>query len=268
VILLVDIGNSRLKCAHLAGGRIGPQQSFEYAAWTVEDWRRQLFDGNAVAGVFAATVAGGASETRLRSAAAAAGVGQVRFVQSTASAAGVRNGYAAPAQLGVDRWLALIAAHRHWTGPCCVVDVGTAATVDALAADGTHFGGFIVPGPDLMNRSLMYGTSELATRAARAAGDAEGFYADNTREAIGRGCVLALVALAERASDELERRAGSAPRLLVTGGAGESLLPWLRRPAEFVPDLVLRGLAVLAAESGRPTGRPDGQSGGRRARRS
>ncbi len=259
MILLVDIGNSRLKCAHLAGARIGPQQSFEYAAWTIEDWRRQLFDGAAVAGVFAATVAGVASETALRQAAAAVGVEAVQFVQSTATAAGVRNGYVDPAQLGVDRWLALIGAHRHWNGPCCVVDVGTAVTVDAMAADGTHLGGFIVPGPDLMVRSLLRGTSDLATRAAQAAGGVEEFFAGNTREAIGRGCVLALVALAERAAAELEHRAGAAPRLLVTGGAGDLLLPWLLRPAELVPDLVLRGLAALAIDAGHSTGQPDGQ---------
>jgi type III pantothenate kinase len=249
VILLVDIGNSRLKYAHLDGERLGSQHFGEYAAWTVEDWRRRLFGGPAVAGVLAATVAGEASETSLRRAAAAAGVESVEFVRSTAAAAGVRSGYDEPTQLGVDRWLALIAAHRHWPGPCCVVDVGTAATVDALAADGTHLGGFIVPGPELMVRSLLRGTSELATRAAQEAGRAEDFFADNTREAIGRGCVLALAALAERAAAELEHRVGAAPRLLVTGGGGESLLPWVRRTAELVPDLVLRGLAVLA---GRP----------------
>jgi type III pantothenate kinase len=248
-MLLVDIGNSRLKYARLDGGRLGSQHSGAYAAWTVEDWRRQLFGGPAVAGVLAATVAGSDTETALRRAAGAAGVGSVEFVRSTATAAGVRNGYDDPAQLGVDRWLALIAAHRHWTGPCCVVDVGTAATVDALAADGTHLGGFIVPGPDLMVRSLLRGTSELATRAAQDAGRAEEFFADNTREAIGRGCVVALAALAERAAAELELRVGAAPRLLITGGAGESLLPWVGRAAELVPDLVLRGLAVLA---GRP----------------
>ena len=259
MILLVDIGNSRLKYAHLAGAYIGPQKSFEYAAWTIEDWHRQVFDAAPVAGVIAATVAGGASAIALRQAAAAAGVADVRFVQSTATAAGVRNGYLDPAQLGVDRWLALIAAHRHWVGPCCVVDVGTAATVDALAADGTHLGGFIVPGPDLMVRSLFRGTRELATRAAQAAEGAEAFFARNTREAIGRGCVLALVALAERAAAELEHRVGTPPRLLVTGGAGASLLPWLRRPAELVPDLVLRGLAVLATEADRLSGQPAGR---------
>lgn len=245
-MLLVDIGNSRLKFARLAGASLGPQRSLEYAAWTDRDWYGQLFDGAAVESVVAATVAGVASETALRRAAAAAGVARVEFVRSTATAAGVRNGYADPAQLGVDRWLALIAAHRHWPGPCCIVDVGTAMTVDALAGDGTHLGGFIVPGPDLMVGSLLRSTSDLAARSAQDAGGAAAFFADNTRDAIGRGCVLALVALAERAAVALEQRAGAAPCLLVTGGAGESLLPWLRRPAEFVPDLVLRGLLVLA----------------------
>ena len=35
-------------------------------------------------------------------------------------------------------------------------------------------------------------------------------------------------------------------RLLVTGGAAPEVLPHLRSTVEHVPDLVLRGLAVLA----------------------
>ena len=88
------------------------------------------------------------------------------FASSTDTAAGVRNGYSNPAQLGVDRWLAVIGAfHRH-RDACCVVDAGTALTIDGVDATGQHLGGFIVPGPRLMVESLLTGTSDLADRWA------------------------------------------------------------------------------------------------------
>ena len=62
------------------------------------------------------------------------------------SACGLRNGYRDPAQLGVDRWLAMCAAWQQFPGSLCVVDAGTAVTIDVVAADGAHSGGLILPG--------------------------------------------------------------------------------------------------------------------------
>ena len=90
-------------------------------------------------------------------------------------------------------------AHATTRGACCVADVGTAATFDAVTRGGEHLGGFIVPGPELMVRSLHGGTADLAghTRGQRPAGDAP--LADNTRDAIERGCWLAVAALIDLA---------------------------------------------------------------------
>jgi hypothetical protein len=81
-----------------------------------------------------------------------------RWVVSTAQAAGVRNGYDHPNRLGVDRWVALIAARQRVLASgqpraALVVMVGTAVTVDALDADGLFVGGLILPGFGLMLRA-------------------------------------------------------------------------------------------------------------------
>jgi type III pantothenate kinase len=171
----------------------------------------------------------------------------VRFIDFSPAAGGVRNAYRNPALLGADRWVAVIGAH-HLGGPraCCVVDVGTAATIDAVLIDGTHLGGFIVPGPDLMVGSLLHGTSDLETHSAASRGQARAFFADNTREAIVRGCHVALGALVDRAHAQLESVGGGPAALVVTGGAVAEVLPHILTPAEHVPDLVLQGLARLA----------------------
>jgi type III pantothenate kinase len=150
--------------------------------------------------------------------------------------------------LGVDRWVAVIAAHHLTREACIVVDIGTAATIDAVTADGQHLGGFIVPGPQLMAASLLRGTSDLLAHATASSSAEPLLFATDTRDAIDSGCRVALAALADRAVDDLQRRAGSRPVLLFTGGAAPLVVPQVRSPVQLVPDLVLRGLAVLASE--------------------
>ena len=249
--LLVDIGNTRVKWARLASdGRTSALSAAAYAGWSVREWRDALFGGPPVGQVLVSSVAGEAVDARLVAAAQLAGIAGVRFVASTREAAGVRNGYADPSLLGVDRWVAAIGAYAHVRGACVVADVGTAATIDVVTATGMHRGGYIVPGPALMVGSLLRSTSDLGERHA-ASGDslADAGFADNTRDAIERGCRLALAALVDRCVLDVAGAGGSPPRLLVTGGAAADVIPYLRSAAEPLPDLVLRGLAVLAGTS-------------------
>ena len=163
--LLVDIGNSRVKWATLDGGRLGEQQAACHAGWTQQDWHRSLFAMPGIEEVFVASVSE-APSAALDAAAAEATGHRAIFVTTGVEAAGVRNAYREPRLLGVDRWLAVIAAHATIDGDCCIADVGTAATFDAVTASGEHLGGFIVPGPGLMVRSLHGGTADLAGHSA------------------------------------------------------------------------------------------------------
>ena len=252
MILLVDIGNTRVKWATLAGGQCSPQRAAAYAQWSAADWQHELFDGPPVGRVLAATVAGAGSRLALADAARRAGTARVDFVASTAAAAGVRNAYPDPGLLGVDRWVAVIGAYHLAQGPCCVVDVGTAATLDVVDAAGQHLGGFIVPGPQMMVRSLRAGTSDLAARTDASGVGGTRLFADNTREAIERGCRLALAALIDRTYAELSQTSVTAPRLYCTGGAVDEVLPYVLAAHERMPDLVLRGLACLASSLAEP----------------
>jgi type III pantothenate kinase len=96
-----------------------------------------------------------------------------------------------------------------------------------------------------MVKSLLAGTSDLADRWAwKSTPDPTRFPA-NTRDAIEQGCLIALAGLVASAQRRLEARAGRTPRLILTGGGAQVLAPWLTQPSEFIPDLVLQGLARL-----------------------
>jgi type III pantothenate kinase len=248
--LLVDLGNSRVKWTTLHDGRLGEQRAASYAGWTVADWRRSLFDVQGIERVVAARVGGGPDAAALDEAARLATGRSVDFVATTAAAGGVRNAYPDARLLGVDRWLAVIAAYQRVRAACCVADVGTAATLDGVSGDGQHLGGFIVPGPDLMMRSLWGGTADLASHTATSGEAAGALFADNTRDAIERGCRLAVAAMIDRGVADMARRLGERPKLLLTGGAAPAIASLLETPAEPVPDLVLRGLAVVSGQPG------------------
>jgi type III pantothenate kinase len=248
VILLVDVGNTRIKWAAWSSGTLAPQRAAEYSGWTRQDWQRELFAEGPYERVVAACVAGDPGRRALEAAARDAGAGHVEFVASTAAAAGVRNAYPEPRLLGVDRWVAIVGAWSLTGSACCVVDVGTAATIDGLDASGRHLGGYIVPGPRLMVRSLLTGTSDLAAHTAASGNDASATLATNTRDAIERGCRVALAALVDHACADVAARAATTPRLLVTGGAAAEIAPYVKARVESIPDLVLHGLARMARD--------------------
>jgi type III pantothenate kinase len=179
-------------------------------------------------------------------------------MQSAAEACGVRNGYVQPELLGVDRWLGLVAARSLHQGSACIVGVGTALTVDLLDAEGQHHGGLLVPGPELMHQALVTRTARIGAAASQAEPQVREGLGVNTAGAMQEGGLLAAAALAVRAATDFAERTNAPVWLCLTGGGAETVAerlptnaPWPEGIAgvEVQPDLVLQGLAVMAAAS-------------------
>jgi type III pantothenate kinase len=169
------------------------------------------------------------------------------FFRSERRAGGVTTLYSEPWRLGADRLVAAIGAfqlskHR----PVCVVSVGTTMTLDFVDANGRHRGGAIVPAPDLMIDSLLWGTHGIRRRARGGRGS-RGLFARSTRSAIGEGARFAAAAIADRAVLEARALTGRSPLMLLTGGAAPDITRLIRTRHRYVPDLVLQGLAVIAS---------------------
>jgi len=249
--LLIDIGNTRIKWARLEQGTLQPQSASPHADWTAQTFVDTLVPACVDAQrVLVSNVAGPRMAQVIREGLAQTRHVEPEFVTATATAGGVRNAYSQPAQLGVDRWLAIIGAHALERGPVCVVSVGTALTIDGVDANGRHLGGVIVPGPDLMVSTLLQNTSDIAQRAEQGT-TSDGFFADNTLGAIQQGAEHAAAALVERAVTAMRQQLKETPKLLLTGGASARLEKSLALPRRLIPDLVLQGLAVLASQSRR-----------------
>lgn len=168
------------------------------------------------------------------------------FAATAAEAFGVRIGYTDPGQLGVDRWLALIATHLLAAGAALIVDAGTAITYDLLEADGTHLGGLILPGVRMLRTALQVGTRIPPWDNPSEPRPGDPSWAADTASAIARASLHAPAALADRLWGRLRDRVGAEPELILTGGDAERLAPLLGRPYRILPALVLQGLALLA----------------------
>lgn len=239
--LLLDLGNTRLKWAlqgaagWTAQGALGWDEDIGALA---EHWRALP----PTAGAIGASVVDAAREQQVAARIRTCFGCAVSWLRTPAAACGVRSAYAEPQRLGVDRFLSMVTAHADGLGDCVLVGVGTALTLDALAADGRHLGGLIAPGPRLMQQALLGATAQVRPQHAGTLVDA----ADNTADAVRSGCWQAAAALVERFVVRMAPRLGGAPVVRLDGGDAAGLVPLLAVPAQSASDSVLRGLALWA----------------------
>jgi type III pantothenate kinase len=256
--LLIDIGNTNLRWGLAGADGLGPTHAVRHdggapldliAAW---DSLAPSPDRVLVANVGGAGVA----DAVARVVRALWGIESEPAV-CRSHCLGVRIAYADPGRLGVDRWLALLAAQPRTPGPKLIIDAGTAVTYDLLLGDGRHLGGLILPGVAMMRRALLQGTRIPqplgapggATGGALGDEGTPGAWATDTDTALAWGGPQALASLADRLTGRLASASGDeAPSVLLTGGDGALLGGLMDQAGELIPDLVLLGLARLAAE--------------------
>lgn len=241
--LLFDQGNSFLKWAESDDGR---WQTGRVECLDSDRLRQFLLvdckDMSAPEEILISSVADGARLTALLEGLAERFGLQPRMVRSTASDCGVINDYAKPETLGSDRWAALIAVANRFTAPACIVDCGTAITIDLLDGSGRFRGGTIMPGLQLSRDSLVRGTAQLRVDPR---GETD-CVARSTADAIQSGTLLGIAGGIERIIDCQQQALGEDVTTYLTGGDAGAIAGLLRRPCEMVEDLVLQGLDVIS----------------------
>lgn len=232
--LLIDAGNTRIKWAIIRGdvwlrnGILPVKEAAELAA--------HLENFNDINETWVSNVAG----ENVQRSIVRMGAGETRFIAAQKHQCGVHNGYANAAQLGSDRWAALIAAWHVTQGKCLVVNCGTATTIDSLSDKGEFLGGLILPGIELMQSSLVSAASNLHA--------AHGRYEEfptNTSDAVISGAIQAGCGAIDRQHALL----GLGAAVVLSGGAAWMLLPHLEKTVRNMDNLVLRGLELIAQEA-------------------
>jgi type III pantothenate kinase len=241
--LLVDLGNTGFRWCWAARDALFEVVYLTHRSSDIYDVASRAWEGAPTpASTWISSVAGPEINTRLTEWLEQHWSLTGHFVTAERRAFGIVNGYREATQLGVDRWLALIGARQIRQGATCVVDAGTAMTLDVLRPDGRHLGGFILPGLGTMREALLSGTRIPRVENV----ECPVFFADDTACAVASGARLALKGVIERSVQALEADVDGEVGLILTGSEASVLSQDLTVPHEIHPDLVLSGLARYA----------------------
>jgi type III pantothenate kinase len=252
--LAIDVGNTRLKWALYEAAFPGAAMLTQGAVFleTIDtlsdaDWKHLP----APRTMLGCVVAGDAVRRRVEQQMEIWDT-EVHWVVASQREAGLVNGYDHPNRLGADRWVALVGARARLLAsgpprPALVVMIGTAATVDAIDAEGRFLGGLILPGFGLMLRALEMGTAGLKFPT----GDVVDF-PTNTSDALMSGGANAIAGAIERQHRKLLERTGEAPALFMTGGAAVKLAPITDLAFETVESLIFDGLLRIQSNRLQP----------------
>ncbi|MGH8051444.1 MAG: type III pantothenate kinase [Arenimonas sp.] len=240
--LLLDCGNTRCKITRvLEDGSLAPVLAIAIDA---DDFLSQLQHrlgsdiGNKRA--YLASVVSEAITSRIESALQTAGFSVIR-VKTQSEALGVRIAYPIPQQLGVDRFLALLAAHQRHES-LLLVSAGSALTVDVLAANGQHHGGMITATETIINAAMETRFVNFRNLSGQPVG-----FSSNTGDALASGARYMVLGIIEKSWREASALLNEPDLpILITGGDAKALLPHLRDNVSHQPTLVLEGLALWA----------------------
>ncbi len=240
--LLIDIGNSRIKWALY-------EATIERQHGSASHTERELLQHAwqtlpSPESIIAANVAGPTLGTTLSRWTEKLWQKEITFITPQAQEYGVTNTYQNPQQLGTDRWLALIAARHISTEALCIIDCGSAITLDLLTRSGDYLGGLILPGLQMMRNSLQLDTHAIALDTTTPSIRQQPCAGKNTHQGVINGTLYATVGAIERCVSELDPE--KKYRCLITGGDAPTLLPLLQGGYQHEPRLVMQGLQIIA----------------------
>lgn len=236
MILLIDVGNTRAKYCTVSKGIRGSIQSIQNELLTNEYFTKYFSN---IERVIVASVSHHKLTNIIESWSIEYQIDYQRVV-SEKSKNGITSGYERPNQLGVDRWLTLIAAKTLYPSKnTLIVDAGTATTVDLLSADGTHKGGWILAGIDTLFKCVLENTSQVKASNENVASLSFGL---NSSDNVNNATWAATVGSISIAMMESEKLGIFIDEIVLTGGNGAVLASLLPQRCTMIEDLVFIGL--------------------------
>ncbi len=250
MILLVDCGNTRAKWRLLGenGEFIVERQELDGSFSDLSSFFSELSGLPSSISVFFASVAGPHLREALIMKLDAVAGSDYSFVdvQVRSEFLGLRIAYSDPSELGVDRWLAMLAAYRRKQSAVLVVSVGTAVTVDKVSESGRHLGGLIAPGWRLLKASLAERTAQLSPASEVELVNA-GSLGANTEQCLTQGLSDMLLSFISVAT---ERFGGDVSSKILIGGDAGQVVTCLDLGFSVKENLVLDGLEIYCGGSG------------------
>lgn len=248
--LYLDLGNSRTKWC-LDNGDSSQYGVCLNGDWTVlkADIDRQPVSAPAV--IIASSVAGAEMEARFSLWSENNFKKSPVFARVEKTLAGVTTCYEDLSRLGVDRWLAMVAAYHEYRSACIVISAGTALTIDYISPGGRHLGGAIAPGLEMMRKALFSGTSQVKLESLTL--PRTWMPGCDTVPCVNAGIAGAVEGLLAKALSHVpadcysecdDSASGQLRQVFLTGGDRDVIAPWCGGQVLIREHLVLQGLKL------------------------
>ena len=242
MILAIDVGNTRIKWGIWQQNVLEHKGAFSYRPEQLEaDLDKYFASLLRQESVYACCVASEQVQLSLQQWFKRQWGINVHFIEPQSQLMGVHNAYEDPQQMGADRWVAMLAAYTKYRKAVCVIDCGTAVTMDIVTAQGQHLGGLIMPGLDMMQNALYKGTRRIRPDK----GDLRDL-GMNTADAVTSGCYQLLANGLQGLIEKYAATVDSELLCVVTGGDAKLLVRENQIHCCHDADLILYGLNVIA----------------------
>ncbi|HAV24000.1 MAG: hypothetical protein A2X67_00880 [Ignavibacteria bacterium GWA2_55_11] len=258
MLLAVDIGNSHTVVGLFDGKRLIVERRFPTAEVTSADdagrFLRSCLSDHSIA---SSSVTGMGISSVVPSAtifyeSASNGLFLARPVVISARLdLGIRIHYADPLAVGADRLCNAVAGYAKFGGPLIIVDFGTATTYDVVGANGDYLGGVIAPGVETSAADLHRRTAQLPRVELHFPSSLIGIDTVSSMQAgILYGAIDAMEGMIGRLKSVLEKREGTAPHVIGTGGFSSFISKHSRALEHAEPSLVLEGVRLICERVG------------------
>ena len=146
-----------------------------------------------------------------------------------------------PDEVGADRLVNSLAAHKIYGGPIIIVDFGTATTFDVVNKEGSYIGGIISPGVHLSMDALDKATARLPRIAINKPNKVIG---SNTITAMQSGIFWGYIGLIEGIISRTKIEAEMEMKVVATGGLSKLFMANTNAIDYIDEDLTLKGIAL------------------------
>lgn len=149
-----------------------------------------------------------------------------------------------PQNVGADRAVNVIAAHRRHPGDLIVIDFGTATTFDVVDYTGAYKGGIIAPGINLSLDALVGAAAKLP-RIAIEAPDSASVIGRTTTSQMLVGIYFGYVSMIEGLVGRMKAEVGRPVKIIATGGLAPLFERHVKLFDSIEPDLTIQGLGIM-----------------------
>lgn len=245
MILVCDIGNSRIKSCIYSGNKISDFQSFT----NFEEFENSILKKEFSDCIFSSVVP---AKTGQFSRVIKTKSGKTPYQVTHNSDFNLAVEYQTPQTLGIDRICSAEGAYylfRNTNEPysesdfIISIDFGTATTLNFIKYPGIFPGGMILPGLKMMYGSLSKNTAQLPEVSEK---DFTGLIGSDTKSSIASGVITSQTGLIEKTINEIKREFNAKNiQIYITGGNAENILPFLKFGYQYIPELVLVGIIAV-----------------------